>query len=648
MNIKLLRLITILTLSAQVSAGEVDIFDVFTDELNPAYDIKLKTFQYDKENEVNGHRGAISFTNFNVVNTSITTKLNNNDGIYDADIYVLNGRFGLISENFRFAYKLNQPDFEYIDSIKFANILDTHFVMDREKINIDSKAFEFREPRTYIKAMGFELDCDRHPDYLLNDGQGLMAGCFNFGGVLPKGSTGIDFKLKFYDQNEETLVDLNSYVKEIAADQNNMMIEGISVTGKFGSTTKIEMGQFNARCSKMNDVLSVGKETLINPCLQDLNFNTPKVKLTMLEEGDFMEVTNLKFSTENDIATIDIDGFGFSGLDNTFQIGELKLKCQLGDGEITDVDTYMAACLTESNLDTKNGKESTDFKVALGGKSESTGKPLKLEVDGSIKDLRIEGEKLLLDANKMKVNVDDLITFELRDMELDCQKDPSLKKIDVPLILDYCKKAGELKTSDIRFKMINEKNEVMQGQVDSRYLIVENNVLNFNLDSLKMVDKESRKLIKGLLGNCKIKEDGDLFYTPDVIESCAKNMHINMNEVYTEEEGTSQAALSNNGFDIGRYKISEDKAGISDIRAQIVDGDLNASLRARFLAMDLMVTISGKVNWDEKREVLVLDVTHSRLPLGITSRGLFMSIARKFMQSDMITFPSKNRIEIKL
>ena len=154
--------------------------------------------------------------------------------------------------------------------------------------------------------------------------------------------------------------------------------------------------------------------------------------------------------------------------------------------------------------------------------------------------------------------------------------------------------------------------------------------------------------MEGLLGNCDIKDGVDIFDTNSLIESCAENMHVNLNAVYTNDETVNQMVLYDNGFNINKYVIDSNKAGISDIRAQIKNKHLDVSLKVPVLGIDMLVTLSGKVTWNKDTEVLSLDLTHSRLPLGITSRTLFMTIAKKFMQSDMISFPSKNRIDIQL
>ncbi len=642
-----LGFITSMLFVSQVNAdsSESNPFSVFTDELTPSYDIKLNTFEYDRENEVNGRRGSFSFTNFNVVNSSIATNLNNEDGVYDADIYMINGRFGLVNESFKFAYKLRETDFDYLDSIKFANILNTHFVMNRNEILIDSEVIEFREPRTYIKALGYQVSCDRHPDYLLNDGQGLMSGCFNYGMLIPKERPGIDLRLKFYSENEDEIINVKTYVESVKTSQESLIGKGLTLEGLINNTTKLDLGEFSFQCSKPRDLLTMSEGSFINPCLSDLTFKAPNMKVTLLEEGDFMELSDLDVDFADNLANIKISSFGYSSVESSFKIGKLKLKCNILEGDLTDIATYMGSCLTEADLDAENGVE---FKFHQGGVSESSGEPLDISIDGKINDLIIKNKKLSFVSNNFGLNISDEVMFDFDNMVVTCQKDPNLLNLDIPLLLDHCKKGMILDTSDMRFHIVNEKKETTRGQIDARAINVENEVLNFHLNRLTMIDKESRKLLRGLLGHCSLKPGTDIFDVSHVIDSCSSNMIVNIESMFTDETAVDQLTLKNDRFNFNRYRVEESKPGIKDVRARITNNILAASLRVRVMGMNMLVRIQGRTHWNPETSILTLDVTHSRLPLGITSRSFFMSIAKKFMQSEMIQFGSDNQIFIKL
>ena len=629
---------------AQVEV-DADPFDVFMDELTPSYDIKLNTFEYDRINEVNGHRGSFSFTNFNVVNSSISTKLNNENGIFNADIYMLNGRFGFINENFKFAYKLNDTDFDYIDSIKFGSLLNTHFIMNRSEIFMDSEAIEFREPRTYVKAHNYKLNCDRHPEYLLNDGQGLMAGCFNFGSLIPSGQPGIDFNLKFYTENEEKIVDVTSYIESLKTSQEDINIKGLSLSGLFNETTKIELGDYSFHCSKNGDVLSISGEDLVEPCLSNLDMKSPELKLTLLDEGNFMEIKDIDLIVEREIVNIKANRFNFSSLKSVFNIGNFELKCDLIEGEVTDIATYMTSCLSSSELTTVS---KSDFFFNQTGISEKTGKPLDLKIDGTISNLKIQDGRLILGADEIGLNVSDKVFFDFKDIAINCRKNEEHTKLEIPLLLETCKKDISVEAANILLHMINEKTESIRGQIKSRYIFVENNKLNLNIDTIKIIDKESRRVLKGILGHCKLKEDTDVLDVSSVIEACSRNLALNISSLFTRDEGTSQATLKDNRFDINNFSVEEEKAGVSDIRASIVNGQLAASMRVRVMGMNPLVTLQGEVDWNAETEYLTLDISHSKLPLGITSKGMFMSIAKKFLASDRIQFGDNNKIMIKL
>ncbi len=647
MKLVKLSLISSILIISQVSASsfESDPFSVFTEELTPSYDIKLNTLEYNRLNEVNGRRGSFSFTNFNVVNSSIATNLNNEDGIYDADIYMINGRFGFVNENFKFAYKLRDIDFEYFDSIKFANILNTHFIMNRDEIHIDSEAIEFREPRTYIKATGYDVSCERHPDYLLNDGQGLMSGCFNYGLFSAKEGPGVDLRFKFYSQEDEEIINVNTYVESIKTSQDNLIGNGLSLEGLINNTTKLDLGEFSFECKKPNDLLKISESTFVTPCLSNLKFKAPNLKVSLLEEGDFFNLSQLDVNFENKIANLKIGSFAYSSTESVFNIGELKLKCDILSGDLTDIDTYMSSCLTKAKMDVD---DYVAFNFNQNSISEKSGENLNINIDGKINNLVIANDKLAFAAKVLGLKVDEEVFLDFDNLLVNCQKDPGQLTLDIPLMLDYCKREMYLNTSDIRFHLINEKNESLRAQVESKSLNVVDGHLNFELRKIKMLDVESRKLMRNVIGGCKLLSDTDIFDVGHIISACSSNMIINIESVFTEESPISQMAMKSESFKMNNYKIEEKKAGLTDVRARITNNVLAASLKVRVLGMNLLVRIQGITRWNPETEVLTLEVTHSRLPLGITSRGFFMSIAKKFLQSDMIQFPSDNKINIQL
>ena len=66
----------------------------------------------------------------------------------------------------------------------------------------------------------------------------------------------------------------------------------------------------------------------------------------------------------------------------------------------------MASCLTRLDLDPKDGEETSGFKINLGARSEATGETQRIEVSGSIRDLKVAEDKLLFESDKLRLDID--------------------------------------------------------------------------------------------------------------------------------------------------------------------------------------------------------------------------------------------------
>jgi len=632
---------------ANISAMEDDPFSVFTDDLSPSYDIKVNRLEYDRENEVNGRRGFFLFTNFNIVNSSTSTQLNSSSGFYDANIYMVNNRFGLVGKNFKFVYKLKPRDFKYLNSIKYSNLLNTHFVMNRDEILIDSEELELREPKTYIKLHNYDVSCKRHQDYLLNDFQGFVAGCSNFGTLLPKDDLAIDFRFKSYNDNEEEVVNFRSAIESVQASEGEVIVNGLNIEGQINKTIKWEAAEFTGKCAKEKDLLTINRKTFIEPCLRNLSVKTPNTKISFLEKSSIMEILDMDLKIKGGLGEMEASQFAFSSLDSTFEIGRFDLNCNILSGNLMGMDNYIASCLTQGNVDTRRSVP-VPFHFHQEVNSKRTGDPLDITIKGKMKSLHVKNEKLTLVADKTSFNVSNNFFLNLDKMIVNCQKDPKQLSLDIPLILEHCKKGMFLESRNIDFHIIDDKNESIRGQINTKSLNIINQKLNFDISRLKIVDKESRKVIRSIQGQCGVKKDTDIFDISDVIEGCSSNMNAHIEAQYTDGKSLGQNSLRSSGFDISEYNIRENKPGLSDIQLNIVENQLAASMKVRFLGINFFVEIQGRTNWNKEKQLLILKVNHSRLPLGITSRGLFMYIAKKFMQSDMISFGSNEKILIQL
>jgi hypothetical protein len=155
--------------------------------------------------------------------------------------------------------------------------------------------------------------------------------------------------------------------------------------------------------------------------------------------------------------------------------------------------------------------------------------------------------------------------------------------------------------------------------LDTQSIGVKNKMLYLGLNSGSISDNVSTTYLTKVLVNCRKEVDSDLLEIGHVLHDCLTYGRVSIAEVKSDNK-------------IDDKKDSTTKELIINADA----GRLALQTKIHFLGGDHKVSIYGNAAYDEKNKKLVLVVTDTKLPFGITSVKLLMYFLKKdFISKDI-------------
>lgn len=208
-------------------------------------DIFIQNLDYQKKANELEPQGSFSFERFKIVSEKTNIQLHNESHFYDAEIYRRDRLIGFQGPAASFAYKLNEDDYCYINSFHWVNMEEVGFFMDRSRIQLSGKNVALREPQYVLFANNLNLNCERHPDFILNNGDGFLSGCFNYGVATPLEGQGMGVDFKYYDEEGLALVDFQGFVEKVDLTQEKVTTKVSSVSVNFSEKNLINATELN-------------------------------------------------------------------------------------------------------------------------------------------------------------------------------------------------------------------------------------------------------------------------------------------------------------------------------------------------------------------------------------------------------------------
>jgi hypothetical protein len=502
-----------------------------------------------------------------------------------------------------------------------------------------------REPQYVLFASNFDVNCDRHPDYLLNNGDGLLSGCFNFGEIKPKDGQGMGVDFKFFDESGLKLVDFQANANQIDIGQEKVIADITSISANFSEKNLLNATDLKVECLKRPDLMKMNPETFLVPCLEDVDMKGDFLTLDFLEDGDKMTVVKPDFRHHNLNLTLDLEELKFKTIDSEFKVSSSVLSCQTPqDHDLLEVETFMKGCLNSSEL--KRKSEDVVFSYSI--KETEGDKPLDLDISADVQSFNVTEDKIDFTSNKMVLDVDDEIFISMDEVIWDCQKKPGINEFDAPGILEHCKNGLDLDVGSFEVKDFADNQTPLLAGAKPKVVRNIRGMLHLEVPRLKLVDREDLTVMKDLQVLCKTNGETDVFIPNEIIAACVKRGSIKVDKLFTDDSSLSPAQIMSPQMNLDRVRVLEKDPKLFNISIITQDGIVYFELKTKVLGIKSNIRFSGPISWDMDKEVITIKVENSRLPLGIKSENIFMFFLKKMLVAEMVSYEKGHTIKISL
>jgi hypothetical protein len=231
------------------------------------------------------------------------------------------------------------------------------------------------------------------------------------------------------------------------------------------------------------------------------------------------------------------------------------------------------------------------------------------------------------DLVSAKIVTNDEFVINAKNVKLDCDKDEDLTELDFEKIKKAC--SNRFRLSPLQASLVDKKKKT-SFVLDINSIVVKNKILYFGMNSGTLSGVESTTYLTNILLNCRKEPESDLFELNHVLRDCLTYGRLSIGLMRSDNKIDDKKDSSNKNLVIN--------LDASKLVLQTV---------IHFLGFDHRISIYGNMALDEDKKKLVLTVTDTRLPFGITSVKLLMYFLKKDLISKDISIQN-NVITISL
>ena len=641
------KLLILLSLSTSAVASQDDFFSIFEEKLEPTIALDVKSLDYNRPEGGQGKAGKLVFSKLKIVTTMANINLQNGNQIFDADVYVKQNFIGLNGPYTKFAYQIDDINYTYLDSFRWMKLNDLSFLMNHKTIDLYGKKIEFQEPQTFVSARSFKLHCDRHADYLVNDGEGFTAGCWNYGIVTPQeGMAAFDFRYGFTALEEETPEGEDPFTADVQASFEKMQIKEEVMSAKsmvtkmiFDKKTNLKLSDMEISCKKHAGLIEFNEDNILVPCLNDLKLNSKAMNLDFEDMEDELYLDKLIGSMSENLIKIATPKLNYkaNGLNLDLHNGTMNCAKREDFSPLAGAD-YLLACFNNGSISRLNGENPVKFSMELDDlEVEEEADEMKyLDLYSDLDYFAMGDEKIILKGSNAGLVLDKNMFITLNTAEIECGKEKDLVDHDVDKILTTCKEHLEAETKSILIDDREDPNKTSFIRIFPKFISARPDVLGITATSMELLDNEEVTLIDTLFLDCGRLKGNDLFNKDDVIKGCLNKGEVTIKKIFTEEAGSNDEIVVKNEDLNFNYIKKRTKPGVEDLFIRFTNNQMLLKLKARVLGMKLKTEIRGSITFEPEMSRFILDVTKSKLPLGIKSKKILLWIVKKFVVNETI------------
>lgn len=347
----------------------------------------------------------------------------------------------------------------------------------------------------------------------------------------------------------------------------------------------------------------------------------------LLGDINKMELVNSKLILDDNQLNLAGESLAYVDSENNINLQNFRLYCQspaLNDIPSAPSSDIMANCANYLSLNGSFNLVNANAVLEYKGVNKLTGD--RTTIKSSVKSFDIRSNKLTLSLNATETVSNDSYIIKASEVKADCAKDPSLKELNIDKLQKDC--LNRIKVGPMQANLIDNEAK-SKFDLNIKDITVQDKIVYLTLNSGSLSDPTSTTFINDLLLNCRKETDTDLLELNQVLKDCVTYARISVGEVKSTKPDEKQ------GSSIKKIAVSSNA------------GDLIVQADVKILGFNSRVSIYGLVSFNESKNELVITVTDTKLPMGLTSVNLLMYFLKKNLISKDIKY-NKNVITIAM
>lgn len=353
--------------------------------------------------------------------------------------------------------------------------------------------------------------------------------------------------------------------------------------------------------------------------------------LTLEENNILTSVQTMQIHNSNlilDDNQLNLSGelFRFVNTDTDMQMKNFRLYCQnatleaLEDGSVPPTD-MIRNCLSYLTLNGTSAPGNVYSDLEYKGVDLKTND--KMNVQAKVKSVDIRKNSLAMNLVTPKSVSNGSYTINADNLIMNCAKDPELTIFDINKMAKDC--SNQLKVSPLKASIVDIVAK-SNFNLDIKDVNVKDKVANFILNSGTLSDPASTTYITNMILSCRKELDTNILELNQVIRDCLSYSRISLAEVKSTKPDGGQASS------VKKIVVS------SNANKMVIQADVN------ILGFMNRVSLNANATFNETKKQLVLSVTETKLPLGMTSVKMLMYFLKQNIISKGVTYENNNII----
>lgn len=250
----------------------------------------------------------------------------------------------------------------------------------------------------------------------------------------------------------------------------------------------------------------------------------------------------------------------------------------------------------------------------------------KTVINATVNSIDLRHQEIMANLPAITTISNESYVIEASNVLFSCAKDADLNEFQMEKIKTPC--FNQLRVNPMQ-AVITDKKEKSKFKLDIKNIVVQDKIFYLTLNKGVLSDPASSTYLTNVLVNCKKNFESDLFEMTDVLKDCIEYGRVSIGEVRSDKADEKKDSYNRN------------------VAVSVSNGTIVVQSDIKFLGFNSRVSIHGSVNLDADKRQLILKVTDTKLPLGLTSVKLLMHFLKKDLISKDVSI-NNNVITISL